>query len=466
MASRRRAAALALATLASAAALLGSPSVPQARANVPCEIGVAPAAPITGALGIGNPLGDACNAVTDPALGAAEEAALEPISEAASSIGNSIFAQITSWATEGATWLLGEVVSLIQKTTTPNLLGTGFLRTYAQMAQIAAVMALLMLIFAVIESLGRGQPGMLWRVVLVNVPVAALATSGAYVVVQLLIATTDGFSQVITHATAHDTSTFFKGAVEALAHAGGKTSEAVWNTADAGVGTPPAAKAAGSAEVPLFVGLIAAMVAAMAAFCVWIELLMRSAAIYAVALFMPLALAASIWPRWASALRRSAELIVVLVFSKFLIVAIIALAASLAAHSGSSAEQVLTAGALLLVACFSPIVLFKLVPFAEGAVSSAFERQSAAGGAVRTIEFTSSVSMLRRTAFANWGSGQAGGQTGGAGRGKTPPGGGAKGGSPGGSGAGGGEAAASGAGGAAMIPVTASVGAAKQTKAT
>src|ERR1700712_125279 len=89
------------------------------------------------------------------------------------------------------------------------------------MASIAVVLALLMVLFAVLESLGRGDGGMLWRVLLINVPLAAIATSAAYVVVQLLIATTDGFSEAVTHSTAHDTRSFFKGAVEALAQAGG-----------------------------------------------------------------------------------------------------------------------------------------------------------------------------------------------------------------------------------------------------
>ena len=56
---------------------------------------------------------------------------------------------------------------------------------------------------------------------------------------------------------------------------------------------------------------------------------MRDAAVYVVALFMPLAFAASIWPRWSGALRRTGELLVVVIGSKFVIVSIIALAAGL-----------------------------------------------------------------------------------------------------------------------------------------
>jgi hypothetical protein len=456
-----RRAAMFFAVFATAAAIAGgSESTPQAAAISPCSIGISPAAAVVeGAIGIGNPVGDACEAVAD-----AIPDPLAPIKDAASSIGKGVFEQITSWAAEGATYLLGQVAELADRTTTPDLLSKGFLRQYRGMASIATVLALLMLVFAVLESLGRGDGGMLVRVFFVNVPLAAIATTAAYVVVQLMVATTDGFCEAITHATAHDTEAFFKSAIEGLSSAGGEATEAA-----SGPTAPPTAGASGAVAVPLFVGFITAMVAAFAAFLVWIELLMRDAAIYAVALFMPMAIAASIWPRWMSALRRTGELLVVVVFSKFVIVSVIALAASLMANSGGDVEHVLAAGALLLLACFAPFVLFKLVPFAEGAVGAAYNRQGAGGAAVRSVEFASSVSMMRRSALANWaGGGAAGGQGGGgASRGGAASASRRGGGGGGGAEAGAGEAAGAsgGAAGAVALPVAAGGEAAKSSEA-
>jgi hypothetical protein len=302
-------------------------------------------------------------------------------------------------------------------------------------------MAALMLLFAVLEGIGRGDLGMLARVVLVNVPLAAIATSAAYVVVQLLIATTDGLSHAVAISTGENTERFFRGAIRSLgqagAHAGATGGTAVGGP---GVGTAVGA-ASGATAVPLFVSFIAAVVAAFAAFFVWIELLMRDAAIYVVALFMPLALAASIWPRWSSALRRTAELIVVVIASKFVIVAILSLAASLMANTGGRVEHVLAAGALMLLACFSPLVLFKLVPFAEGAMSAAYARQGAAGGAMRGVGMASSAQMMRATAMTHWGRSGGSGTSGGAGGGSGGGMGGPRGG--GGAGRGGGGTAAS-----------------------
>ncbi len=472
-----RAAALGAAVIALAAALsLGDPAPEAASANVPCEVATGPVGALTGAVGLGNPAGDACDAVTGPALGAAGKV-LDPIKGAIGSVGQGIFEGITQWVADGASWLIGQVVAATDATTSPDLLSQGFLRSYRKMALIAASLAALMLLFAVIDSLGRGDAEGLIGVFLVNVPLAALATSAAYVVVQLLIGATDGFSAAISASTGKDAHDFFKGATEALSVAGAGAGAA------AGSGGGPAGAAvgsgAGAVAVPLFVGFIGAVVAAFAALAVWIELLMRSAAIYAVALFMPLSIAAAIWPRWSSALRRTAELLIAVIGSKFVIVSVVALATSLLANAGGRVEHVLSAAALLLLACFAPFVLYRLVPFGEGAISNLYNRQSAASAGVRSVEFASSVALLRRSALTNWG--QGGGDGGGAeggsqGGGSSPAGGGrASGGRQDGGGSGGvgagaaggeGAGAAGAAGAAGMAAAGASKGAAAKLAGT
>lgn len=457
MPSLRRAFVIALAALGlGAVAPLAAPEPPAAQANVVCDSPLPGPEDVVdvvgGAIGIGNPITDVCEAVTDPILGLPGKA-LDPLKDAAGSIGKGIFNQVTAWVAEGAVWLIGEVAVLSDKTTTPNLLSEGFVRQYRLMARIAAFMAALMLIFCVFEGIGRGDPGLLWRVFLINAPLAAIVTSAAYVVVQLLIATCDGMCLAISQSAGADSKEFFQGPIKALAAAGAGVG------AVAGGGVPGPASAAGSATgaiaVPLFVGFIAAIVVAFAAFFVWIELLMRDAAIYVVALFMPLALAASIWPRWSSALTRTCELLVVIIFSKFVIVAIISLAASLLARNEGAVEHVLAAGAMLLLACFAPFVLFKLVPFAEGAVNSAFSRQSAIGGAVRSVEFANSMMMVHQLSRRNWDAASGGGGTGSQGGGT-----GGKGSRPGGGGPeGGGGAAAGGA-----VPVVVADEAARSAK--
>ncbi|MGD9734939.1 MAG: hypothetical protein AB7V58_04925 [Solirubrobacterales bacterium] len=483
------AALLLAAAVVAALALLAELSPPQARANVPCDVGTGPVGAVTGAVGLGNPVGDACNTVTNAATGAITAPVTGAVSGALEGISSSVFGQLTSWVSEGASWLMGQVVEAIDSSTTPRLDTKGFLAAYGRMAAIAAVMACAMLLLAILEGIAQGSPGLLARVVLINVPLAFLGTSLAFAVVQLLIGVTDGLSAAIADASHHDSTRFFEAAIGDLGHVGGevgkKAGEAGGEKATAGA----AGQAAGSVAVPLFVGFLAAIVGAFAAFFVWLELLMRDAAVYAVSLFMPLALAAAIWPRWTGALRRTGELLVAVIGSKFVIVAIVSLAASLVAEEGGSVEHVLAAAALMSLACFAPFVLLRLIPFSEGALAAAYGRRSSAGGAISAVQIGSDVQILRNmggsgggSGVSLWGAGDGGAVASAGGGGGTPtpggggggagrPGGGAQGGAAGGGpgGAGGARGAggssteagaeASGTAAVAAVPISAAKGA-------
>ena len=452
---RRPLVAVALAGLLAGLCVLAQPLPPPARAGIGCEIATAPAHAITGGLGAltggaiggGNPIGDACDKVS----GAITGAITAPITSALKGVGNDIFTQLTSWVSEGASWLIGQVVVTIEHTTTPQLATQGFLSQYAKMAAIAALLAAAMLLAAVLEGLAQGNATLLLRVALINAPLALLATSVAYAVVQLLLVATDGLCAAISASSHHGAQRFFEAAITDLGHAGGEAGAKLGGASE-GAGTSSlgasGGRIAGSGAVPLFVAFLAAIVGAFAAFFVWLELLMRDAAVYVVALFMPLGLAASIWPRWSSALRRTAELLVAVIGSKFVIVSIVALAAALVG-GGGGVEHVLAASALMLLACFAPFVLLRLVPFAEGAMGAAYGRRSAAGGTVSAVQMGSDTQILRNMADSQRGSGVAlwGAEGGGGGGAPKPPRPGSGGAGGGGMGSGGG--ACGGAGGAA-----------------
>lgn len=463
---RRRLALAGLAGLVAALALLVQPSPTPARANVACDAitGAGGAVSggveaITGLVGAGNPVSDACDHLTGKAAGAITS----PLTGALKGIGNGIFDQITTWVSEGTIWLIEEVATEIEKTTTPDLSAKGFLAEYAQMAKIAAVFAAAMLLLAILEAVAQGSWELLARAVLVNLPVAFIATSVAFAVVQLLLVATDSMSHAIAAATHGHSQHFFKSAISGLSKAGGSVGIA------ASPGDPASqavSGTAGAAAAPLFVTFLVAIIGAFAAGAVWIELLMRDASIYVVALFLPMSLAAWIWPRWSGALRRTGELLVVLIASKFLTVSIIALAAGIAAENDGGIEPMLAASALMLVACFAPFLLFKLVPFAEGAMNAAYGRRSAAGGALSGMQIASEVQILRNMARSNWGAalpevwnvGGGGGSSAGGGGGNGRPGGGQPSGD-------GNPGAAKGGAGTAKVPVAGAAAAAGASSA-
>ena len=98
----------------------------------------------------------------------------------------------------------------------------------------------------------------------------------------------------------------------------------------------------------------------------WLELLMREAAVYVIVLMLPLFFAALVWPArrvWAV---RAVELLVAVILSKFAIVAVLSLGGAALGHTliaGPAAE--LQGATLILLAAFSPWALIRLLPLHE-----------------------------------------------------------------------------------------------------
>src|SRR5439155_13069372 len=110
-----------------------------------------------------------------------------------------------------------------------------------------------------------------------------------------------------------------------------------------------------------FLAFLIGMLTALAAIALWVELLMREAAVYIVVLMLPLAFAAMVWPArrvWAT---RTAEMLVALILSKFAVVAILALGAAALGQAGG-AGGIMIGLVLVTLAAFSPWALLRLVP--------------------------------------------------------------------------------------------------------
>ena len=85
----------------------------------------------------------------------------------------------------------------------------------------------------------------------------------------------------------------------------------------------------------------------------WLELVVRAAAIYVAVFFMPLALACYVWPATTAVAKRTVELLAALILSKFVIVATLTLGVA-ALHGGPSADNAVIGSAILLIAGFAP----------------------------------------------------------------------------------------------------------------
>jgi hypothetical protein len=121
-----------------------------------------------------------------------------------------------------------------------------------------------------------------------------------------------------------------------------------------------------------FVTFLIALLAAAGGLILWLELLIREAAVYVVVMMLPLVFAAMVWPArrvWAI---RAVEVLVALILAKFAIVSILALAAAALGHSGGSVIVRALAGlVLVMLGAFAPWVLLRLLPLAEVASAAA-----------------------------------------------------------------------------------------------
>jgi hypothetical protein len=267
--------------------------------------------------------------------------------------------------------ILNETAAAVSTTTSPQLRASWFSSTYWRMAAIAAMLTLPFLFAAAVQALIRSDIGLLARAAFGYLPLAMLAIAIATPLTMLVLAATDQLCALISAAAGKESAHF-------LARAG---------LAIAGL------TAAGQSP---FLVLLVGLFVIGATFALWIELLMREAAVYVIVLMLPLVFAAMVWPArriWAV---RAVELLVALVLSKFAIVAVLALGGS--AISVSSADQSVTgimAGAVLItLAAFSPWAMLRLLPLAELA--------SGAAGSLRgELRSTGSVAAKARAAGAD-----------------------------------------------------------------
>lgn len=261
---------------------------------------------------------------------------------------DNIASALTSWVADGARTVLGWLGNFVEGTTTPRLEAEWFRSHYRAMVALAGLLVLPLLVSSILGAVVHQDPGRLIRTVFGYLPMAGILTAGAVSLVILGLRITDDLSSWVGAGTGAEASEFL-----------GKAGAALTT-----VGAVPGGQ---------FLVFVGGLVLAVGAVAVWLELLIRSAAIYVAVLFLPLALAGMVWPATAHWIKRLTHLLVAVILSKFVIVAILSLAASgLAAAPGDGGGfgAVLAGGALLTLAAFSPMALLRMAPIVEANLAS------------------------------------------------------------------------------------------------
>jgi hypothetical protein len=313
-------------------------------------------------------VGNVCDAVSGAVTKVAAEA------------GEFVMRGVTAWVTNAAVWVTGKVGGLIEKTTSPDLTASWFEGQYGTMVGVAGALALLMLMLAVIQSVIRQDAGLLVRSAFGYLPMAFVLAGVAIAGTGLLVAITDDISRAVVSGLGTEQSNNLLQSV----------GDAYKNALDEGSG------------IPLFGVFLGAIILAIGAFVLWLELIIRDAAIYVCVFFLPLTFVAMIWPatsRWA---RRLVELLVAIILAKFVIVAILSLASAAIANTdvatgeGNTFERMIAGAALLVLAAWSPFALLRLIPMMEGAAASVVGQRSAMTAAAGSAGVHSPATYMRQ----------------------------------------------------------------------
>lgn len=281
--------------------------------------------------------------------GAALGAVGDVVGAGVDAVGGAAMNGLANWVGDGASWLIGRIARLVERSTRPDLAAPWFQARYRTMLSLSLVAALGFLLVALAHAALRQDVEAALRAALIALPTAVLCGFAAVTLVGLALAATDEATLTVTSAAGGDGRAFL-GELANILKPGS-------------IGQP---------AMPGFIMFLSALVAALLCFVVWIELILREAAIYLAVAFLPLSLAAMVWHRTGHLIRRLVEGLAGVILAKLTIGASIALAASAMGHatsSGGGFTSLLAGCAVLFLAALSPWVVFRLIPVAADQVS-------------------------------------------------------------------------------------------------
>ena len=292
------------------------------------------------------------------------------LSGAARTAGGGVMKVFTVFFTDGANWFLERLEELVTAPTRPDLSVGWWVEKYNLMLALAAVVAAATLILALIDDAAKGSSEGLARAVLADVPVAGLVGGIGPLVIQYLVDLADWLNGRLLQNLGVDSAKTL-------------TSSAEWFAAFSST--------TGSPATPAVAALIAALITILAAFVIFLELMLRANAIYLIAALIPVLYTVRIWPAAKTVARRTTEVLVAVVFVQPVVGLAVAMGAAASATLdgvGDSSFQefgaAIAGATMLLLAALSPWAFIALLPALESAVSHGRGQRDAVRGGLRT----------------------------------------------------------------------------------
>src|SRR5438034_7192323 len=273
-------------------------------------------------------------------------------------VGISIANWSTAMAVESIKWLLAS----LGQSTEPDL--GAIVPVYDRMLAISLLLVGGIVALALIERLAWGSLGTSMAVI----PRVVAATFFAYAGLGL-VKYVAGYSELLATAWSAD---FNKLTDTLLRHVAASDAAALATT--------------GGAHVSTFGLIVTALTLCCLTVMVHLELVVRSALILTITSFVPLVSVMSIWPRLAKAATTLSEFLVGLLLSKFVVATAVyvgfrlVVSALVSPTDNDTTENWMASGvAVLLIAAFSPVVIFTSLRFAHAQAGSAARTLLGAG---------------------------------------------------------------------------------------
>lgn len=268
--------------------------------------------------------------------------------QTASSSATVVFDALTHWVAAGTGWLVVQGLALARGSTATDFGSAPFRGREAAMTEIALLLLVPLALGGTIGAVLRQDLRRLLRVWLVGVPVAVLATAALVAFTSLAVATVDAMCRAIVPRGDFSPYGYLQHELER----------------------------SGS---PMVVQLLVGVVLVIGALLLWLELVLRAVVIDVAVFFLPLGLAAVVWPTTAHVTRRFVEVLVAVIGSKFVIVGALVVGGAILVGPPGMAAAV-KAVAVLLLAAFAPFALLRLVPILEMAAAAHLEGLSRRSG--------------------------------------------------------------------------------------
>ena len=257
-------------------------------------------------------------------------------------VANSGLSAITKSIASGAEMLLGQIVKVIDESSTVPLADPTYQRVYYGFLGLAAPLVGVVLCIALVVASVRRDPATLGRA-LIGIGVAGVGGALYIVFAQLLIGIDDWLSHGVVGVTGYNLSDSIQQIATGFHNIAGSQGEIAAN----------------------MLLLLLMLIMLVAGLILWFVLVLRKIAILVVVAFAPLLIAGYLWAPTRSWVRKTTEVLIALVFTKTAIFTLFGIGLALLSRgTGQSLSDFVGTTVLMCGACFAPLVMLRLVHFA------------------------------------------------------------------------------------------------------